>query len=481
MVAEDNKRILVVDDEPDILAITRVMLLNAGYRVMTADNGLDAVKIVYQEMPDCIVLDVMMPRMNGYQVCRLLKHDNRTRDIPIILCTVKSLEMDRLYGITAGADYYLTKPFEPGDLLKLINESTRRRSERGERPRPLHGEESSTDAILTEINQLLDYKLREYTILQHVSRAISGTLNIDDLLRIILRSTTTDLGFNRGCFLLLDKKGNIEERYIIGEIGDRDPWKGAIDELPGLKNILEKGIPQLIEYRNMEGIVPPDIMNDLHGEVAVVPVVAKGKAQGVILVESANGACNEDTLGFFLTLAGQAGLAIENAQLYSKTLKLSITDGLTGLYNYRYFMERLEAEFTRALRYDREIALFILDIDHFKDYNDRFGHLKGDEALRKMAAILKKNIREVDALARYGGEEFAVILPETGLDEAVIFAERIRKSVAEEWKKMGGMTASIGVAVINQDVRTAEDLIHKADGALYEAKRKGRNRVCHSR
>jgi two-component system cell cycle response regulator len=476
-----TKTVLVVDDEPDIVAISRVMLQNAGYSVIATDNGLDAVKIVYDQVPDCIVLDVMMPRMNGYQVCRLLKHDPKTRHIPIILCTVKSYEMDRLYGLTTGADFYLTKPFEPGDLVKLVDDVTRSSPPSKPKPDPISGDSSSADIILTEINLLLDRKLREYTILQHVSRAISGTLNLDALLKTILRSTTTDLGFKKGFFLMIGTGESLEER-ISTEDGERPPWKGQLKDYPGLQNILQKGQPLVMETSGAKEVIPLELRQTMKGEVIVVPVVAKGKALGAILVDSSENPglfYTEDTLNFLMTLAGQAGMAIENAQLYTKTLKLSITDGLTDLYNYRYFMERLEAEFSRVKRYKREMSLFILDIDHFKDYNDRYGHLTGDEALRELAGVLQGNTRGVDVVARYGGEEFAVILPETDIEEAIAFAERIRVSAEEAGGHLADLTVSIGVSAYDEHIPKAEDIIRNADMALYEAKRGGRNRVCH--
>ena len=475
------KTVLVVDDEPDIVAISRVMLQNAGYSVIATDNGLDAVKIVYDQVPDCIVLDVMMPRMNGYQVCRLLKHDPKTRQIPIILCTVKSYEMDRLYGLTTGADYYLTKPFEPGDLVKLVDNVVRSSPADKPKPEPIAEDSSSADIILTEINLLLDRKLREYTILQHVSRAIAGTLNLDALLKTILQSTTTDLGFKKGFFLMIGAEESLEER-ISTDDGGRPPWKGKLKDFPGLQNIFRKAQPLVMKTSGAKKVIPLELRQAMGGEVIVVPVVAKGKALGVILVDSSESPgilYTEDTLGFLMTLAGQAGLAIETAQLYSKTLKLSITDGLTELYNYRYFMERLEAEFSRVKRYKREMSLFILDIDHFKNYNDRYGHLTGDEALRELAGVLQGNTRGVDVVARYGGEEFAVILPETDIEEAIAFAERIRVSAEEARGHLSDLTVSIGVSAYNQHILKAEDIIRNADMALYEAKGGGRNRVCH--
>ncbi len=210
--------VLVADDEPDILAIIRVILRGGGYRVITAADGLEAVKMAYREMPDAIVLDVMMPLMNGYQVCRLLKYDPRTRAIPVVLCTVKSMEMDRLYGMTSGADIYVTKPFEGPRLLAAVQALLEGCSP-GKREGTLPGVETSTDAILSRINLILDQKLQEYTILQHLGRAMTGTLDLDALLNVILRSVTIDLGYSHGLFLLsVEGGGWWRRRLSVGEI-----------------------------------------------------------------------------------------------------------------------------------------------------------------------------------------------------------------------------------------------------------------------
>jgi diguanylate cyclase (GGDEF)-like protein len=154
---------------------------------------------------------------------------------------------------------------------------------------------------------------------------------------------------------------------------------------------------------------------------------------------------------------------------------------LTGLYNHRYFYHLLETELKRARRYGRSLSLIMLDIDHFKQFNDRFGHLSGDEALRCLAQILRKNSRGVDMVARYGGEEFAIILPETDLPQGSIQAERLRAAAAEQEWPESQLTISLGAAALTADMARAEDLVRDADRALYEAKNAGRNQVCLSR
>jgi diguanylate cyclase (GGDEF)-like protein len=162
--------------------------------------------------------------------------------------------------------------------------------------------------------------------------------------------------------------------------------------------------------------------------------------------------------------------------------ELSVTDGLTRIYNHRFFQERLRDEFRRAQRYDDPLSLIILDVDHFKDVNDRFGHAVGDQVLSDVATAIKSAVRDTDLLARYGGEEFAVLLPRTHLSGALTVAERMTRALVEMSSGPGGavkITASIGVSGFpGRSVLTSEQLVRTADEALYRAKSEGRNKIC---
>ncbi|HDD35248.1 MAG TPA: GGDEF domain-containing protein [Candidatus Desulfofervidus auxilii] len=174
-----------------------------------------------------------------------------------------------------------------------------------------------------------------------------------------------------------------------------------------------------------------------------------------------------------------ASIILENAYLYEKIRLSSITDALTGLYNRRYFMERLEIEWERAKRYQRPISLLILDIDHFKRINDTYGHLAGDKVLKTLGKLISKQLRKTEIAGRYGGEEFTILVPETNAEGAIKLAERLRKMVEEYPFAINGtinVTVSIGVSDA-EGIETINDLIQKADAALYQAKETGRNRV----
>jgi diguanylate cyclase (GGDEF)-like protein len=182
------------------------------------------------------------------------------------------------------------------------------------------------------------------------------------------------------------------------------------------------------------------------------------------------------------TLAYQASVAIENAKLYEEVQQLAITDGLTGLLNHREFRRRLEEGVEGSKRYHRPISLLMIDIDHFKYFNDTYGHQVGDQVLKTVGEIIKTHVRVVDVCARYGGEEFAVIVSESGIQPALALSERIRSTIYAYPFKHDGiksqLSVSIGIASFPQDANSAEELIKKADDALYTAKRTGRNKVC---
>jgi two-component system, cell cycle response regulator len=176
-----------------------------------------------------------------------------------------------------------------------------------------------------------------------------------------------------------------------------------------------------------------------------------------------------------------SGNNIENAY-HEEIYRLTTVDGLTQIYNKRYFLETLEREISRAHRYHRDLSLIMFDIDFFKKVNDSFGHLAGDSVLKQLASVLKARIRREDIMARYGGEEFAIILPEIGISNALTLAEKVRKLVEKTSFKFEDqgipVTISVGVAAVGQGIQTALDFIKVADEKLYMAKQEGRNRVC---
>jgi two-component system cell cycle response regulator len=474
-------QILVVDDEPDILSLHRLILEREGWQVITSGDGVDAIQKAIDRRPDLIVLDVMMPRMNGYQVCRLLKSDPQTSRIPIVMCTVRSLESERRYAYTSGADQYLTKPFESSELVRLVRDTLAARPAAPparEQGAAAGRHPTSTDSILSDVNRLLDQRLMELTILQHLAGAMSGTLHLDGVLGIVLQSIVNDLGYSGGMIFLAGESGILEERVAPGEPLVVDPARHPVFGRALSENkVVTLGAEELLRD------TPAGFCARIQAPAAIlVPIQSKGSPIGLLVVESAATAVDRDRRDFLLTLANQSGLAIENANLYARTLQLSITDGLTGLFNYRHFCERLDMEIARSRRYHVPLGLLLIDIDRFKSFNDRFGHLLGDEVLKLVARRIRSNTRDVDLVARYGGEEFCVILQEVGEAEIAAFAERIREAVAGISIEVPGgashgVTVSIGAAVSQGGEADAHEFIGRADSALYRSKDGGRDRV----
>ncbi len=210
------------------------------------------------------------------------------------------------------------------------------------------------------------------------------------------------------------------------------------------------------------------------------PVFWEGKIYSIIKIFSESVFFEADDLRFLGAIASLSAIAFMNAGLFEQTQQLAITDGLTGLYNHSHFLERLEEEVHRAKRFGKNFAFMMLDIDHFKNFNDSYGHPAGDEVLRRVADRIRKKIRSTDIVGRYGGEEFSVILPETDAQKALRVAEGIRKAVKSEKFNFGGSLVTVSVTIgisIFPSYLTGEKIVAAADKALYKGKESGRDRV----
>jgi len=225
------------------------------------------------------------------------------------------------------------------------------------------------------------------------------------------------------------------------------------------------------------------LVPDFDGRTALgIPLILRGQVIGVLSVESEKkNAYTERQIRLVDTIAQQATIAMDNAKLFEQMQQLAITDGLTNLYNRRYFYMVLENEIERSRRYETPLSLIMMDIDHFKLVNDQYGHLAGDDVLESIAKLCKNLLRQTDEMFRYGGEEFTVLLPETNADLAVRVAERIRKTIAETTFKINDhhirITVSLGVTQFDSDLSGPNEFIDAVDKALYTAKDAGRNCV----
>lgn len=341
---------------------------------------------------------------------------------------------------------------------------------------------SSLDAAKKE----LDRRVLELFTLYNVSKVLNTTFETEQLLVRLVSDISKNLNIHRVMIMLLD-----ERRQEVYSASFTDFEKEGVK---GVRRRIGEGFYGLVAQTGMarlisdvdtelnlskEDILSPDIRS-----IIAVPFGRRDKVLGLLCAfKDRPGMFEWHDLELFRAVSEQVGVALENARLYQETKMMAITDGLTGLYNHRFFRERLEVEIERTGRYNHSLSLIILDVDHFKHYNDAHGHPQGDELLRELAELLQKSIRKADLACRYGGEEFALILPETGKETAHSLAERIRKAISEhpfpfrETQPMGALTVSIGVSTFPIDNKGIDGLIKKADDALYRAKGEGRNRV----
>jgi diguanylate cyclase (GGDEF)-like protein len=332
-------------------------------------------------------------------------------------------------------------------------------------------------------------RARQFEALYEVGRTLASTLSLQDILSRISVAVSGLLEARAISLMLLDADG----QSLSAVAGDDTVAPGlqraealAGGQMPSLAAVREKRIVAIPDLARETSYGPwlATALREGYRAFLAVPLLVQDRAVGCLnlyLGERHESSKEEEQL--LSTLASQAAIAIENARLFEETRQLAITDPLTGLANHRQFYDQLAREFRRSQRYRRPLTLLMLDLDRFKHFNDTYGHLAGDQALRETAGVLRQNARSVDLLARYGGEEFAIILPETEAERALIQAERVRSSVAGhtlsglEGEAAKGVTVSIGVASLAPRMRRIEDLVQAADQALYRAKSSGRNRI----
>lgn len=332
---------------------------------------------------------------------------------------------------------------------------------------------------------------RQLSVLYHVSKALSHDLDMDKLLKRLPELLKGLLPFD-SYYLALRREEDGDQAFgIVAQSGYHSDYSNAycLDENTGLGGwVLTSGEPVVFNAGRSEAAVPVFLREGLELEAfsfLLVPLMLSGRVTGLLKLDRLSGAgFSEQDREVALIFAAQAAVILEHARLYALHQRLATTDGLTGLYNHRYFQERLAVEIEVAARLNKPLSLALTDIDFFKKFNDSFGHQEGDHVLKKTAKMLKDSVRQdQDIVCRYGGEEFVVIMPDCDLVEAREVAERLRLNCAENLKGGQGsearaITLSIGLCCYPLGAQEQRQMIHLADEALYKAKQTGRNRVC---
>ena len=447
-------RILVVDDIDANIKLLRVKLEAEYYEVITAISGEAAIELACHEQPDLILLDVMMPGLSGYETCQCLKEDASTRHIPIILVTALDGREDRLQGLEAGADDFLTKPIDDVLLmarvkalirLKILSDELRQR------------EATTRRAGLTDqdiYHRLMDAP-GNVLILDDNERAAAKLLNL--------------IGTQHRCAYEFDPE---KVMRILG---------GRVDLL--VLNLIADGYDALrlvAQLRAMESTRQRPILGLLRAEDRDIMLKAFDLGVDDIIYRPLD---TQEMLARSKTLVRRKRYGDFLRQSLDQSLELAVLDPLTGLNNRRYMMTRLTQFMHSARKNAKPISILLFDIDHFKGVNDTWGHDCGDEVLKDFSLRLATHVRAMDIPCRMGGEEFVVIMPDTGPEDAQGIAERVRIMVADKsFPIKGGLerisvTVSIGVSTSYGPPDTIPELLKRADEAVYEAKSSGRNRV----
>lgn len=448
-----SARILVVDDIEANVKLLEAKLAAEYYEVLTANDGPTALAVAAAESPDIILLDVMMPGMDGFAVCRRLKDDPTTRHIPVVLVTALDGRSDRIEGLEAGADEFLTKPIDDVMLFARVRS-------------------------LTRLKQVMD-ELR--------AREASGR-------RIgVIAGAATRLGGTGGRVLIVDDNERQAQR-LMAELAvehrpviETDPEKAHLTARGPVDLIIVNGTARTFDGLRFAATIRSD---EATRHLPILAIVDPDERHR--LVKALEIGVND-----LLTkpidpqeMAARARTQIRRKRYtdflrdnLDHSLELAVTDQLTGLHNRRYMEGQLGALVKRAAHGGDPVSALMIDIDHFKKINDNFGHDIGDEVLREFAVRLASNVRAIDLPCRYGGEEFTVIMPGARLEDAQRVAERIRLHVAgSPFRVSGGkelltVTISVGVASTLGEDDTPDALLKRADEAVYEAKAAGRNRV----
>ncbi len=449
-----SARILIVDDIEANRRLLQAKLEAQYHSVILASNGPQAIEMAREHDPEIILLDVMMPGMDGYEVCRRLKADPVTSHIPVVMVTALSDTEDRVRGLDAGAEDFLTKPVDDFLLNSRVNTLMRYNAVTSElRKREASG--LKTGAVDGVTEDEVDRPARVFLI--------------DDNPRTSARIAT----------VLRDHGHKVMTLLESGSMGDLAQER--TDVL--LVSLLSKTFDPLKLCAHFK-------TNDVTRAVSILlicdPLERAKAVKGLEIGASDMIMAPIDTqelLARVRTQTRRTRYVEILRERVDRGLELSVIDQLTGLYNRRYMTNQLQQYMHRAVMGGKPLSVMMLDIDHFKLINDTHGHQAGDEVLQELADRLRQNIRPMDVACRPGGEEFLVILPETPGDLAYAAAERVRRAIAagkfnvlSDTREVA-VTVSAGVSALLGPHDTMADLLARADSALYAAKSAGRNRV----
>ena len=446
-------RVLVVDDIPANVKLLEARLSAEYFDVLTAYSGREALDICSREQIDVVLLDIMMPGMDGFEVCKQLKSSPATQHIPVVMVTALDQPSDKIQGLEAGADDFLTKPVDDIALitrvrnlgrLKMLNDEILMRAETRERMGLSGG---GLDLCRNERGRIL-----------LVDDSPRSAQRIVDMLS---RMHETIVERDLQAALIAAAEGSFDLLIVSLSLANADGLR-LCSQIRSLDRTRHLPIIMLVdpadEGRLLRGL-------DLGANDYLIRPIDRNELMARVRTQIRRKR-HSDHLRTRL----------------AESVELSIKDALTGLFNRRYMESHLKSLVEQSVSSGRPLSILIADIDHFKRINDTHGHDVGDVVLQEFAARFRRNTRGVDLVCRLGGEEFVVVMPNADAPRAYQIGERLRACIAAEPFRLGDgqmlpITASVGVASVESPRDTPATLFRRADSALYAAKRSGRNKV----
>lgn len=451
-----SARILVVDDVPANVKLLEARLSAEYFDVLTACNGAEALDLCSRSECDIILLDVMMPDMDGFEVCRRLKSNPATHFIPVVIVTALDSPSDRVRGLEAGADDFLTKPVSDVVLIARVRSLTRLKM--------------MTDELRMRAITSLEIGMAAPERSAIADKGVGGRiLLVDDrpssyerLAPILAAEHTVDVEINPAEALFHAADGNYDLLIVSLSLENYD------------------GLRLCSQARSLERTrqLPILAISDADNNARLLRGLEIGVNDYLLRPVDKN-----ELLARARTQIRKRRYTDHLRDNVQNSIEMAITDALTGLHNRRYMESHLSTLAEQASSRAKPLSLMILDIDYFKSINDTYGHDAGDDVLREFAVRIRKSIRGIDLACRYGGEEFVIVMPETDMQVAGLIAERLRRSIASETfavnkgTKRIDVTISIGLATLDRKGEPVADVLKRADTALYRAKNDGRNRV----
>lgn len=484
--------ILIVDDNPMNLQPLLLYLEKAGVDILIATSGERAIQQLTHSYPDLILLDVLMPDINGFETCRQLKANDTTKDIPVIFMTGLTDKVSKIRGFEVGGIDYVTKPLQHEEVLARIHTHLTIRK--------LQQQLQKQNVLLEEKNEQLHREImerkraeealrrynRELSLLQDMGDLLQTCHNEEETYVVIVNTCKKLFSSDSGCLCIMHESRTMLKN--VGTWGNQsfDPrlFTGTNSDIPkhGKLHIIENpGTgPLYLHLTSSPSDSYPYALRNASGEILGLLLLCIHDDSSDFFSEEYT-PVTESKLMILSRVTQHYALVLGNLRL-RETLKMeSIREPLTGLYNRRHMEAFLEREVRRAERCKTRIGFIMLDIDHFKHINDTHGHDTGDVVLKRLGMLLQSSIRGGDIACRYGGEEFLLIMPEIPLNTAQRCAEELRQRVQDlkiaHQDKSLNITISLGVATMPEHGFDSEDVIKAADEALYRAKFGGRNQV----